>query len=266
MTATPIPSRLAGLCVALTLATALAAGQIAHAETQVGKAAQILNQVTGSAGNRKLAVSDAVFGEETIGAGAASHGEILLNDESRVIVGENSVVKLDDFIVSSGGFQSATVNVTKGAFRFITGKSEKGTFKIATPLGSIGIRGTVFDVYVDGNGATDVVLLSGALTVCARGGGCLAAERRCDVITIPAAGQIERSPFFLSRSRTPAETRELNLLFNQSRFPKEWRAPTLACSARAVEEAQNNIRGDKRDASDNPPAIDEPQGCTGPYC
>jgi hypothetical protein len=95
--------------------------------------------------------------------------------------------------------------------------------------------------------------LTGALTVCARGGGCLAAERRCDVITIPAAGQIERSPFFLSRNRTPAETRELNLLHKQERFPKDWRAPTLACSARAAEEAANggsNHSGSNQDEPD----------------
>jgi hypothetical protein len=238
----------------------------ALAETKVGKAAQIQNEVTGSSGNRRLKVSDAVFGEESIVAGAASHGEILLDDQSRVIVGENSSIRLDDFVVAPDGFQSATVNVAKGAFRFVTGNSRKGTFKIATPLGSIGIRGTVFDVYVGEGGKTDVVLLQGALTVCAKGGSCLIAERRCDVITIPAAGQIERSPFFLSRERSGAGTREMNLLFRQERFPREWRAPTLACSARASQEALDNPRGDRRSPGDEPPEPPEPpdEGNLGP--
>lgn len=231
--------------IALALAAMMSIGTVSNgvAAEKLGEAAVIRNTVTGappSGAKRNLAVSDAVYEAELITAGNGSHGELRLNDDSLVIVGENSSIALDDFVVSGNGFSSATLNVAKGAFRFITGDSPKGAFKIQTPLSTIGVRGTAFDVYVDeGSGNTKVVLLRGAVRVCTRGQSCLLASRSCDIIEVRSNTDIERIPFLRSRDRSRREeAAQYNLTERQSRFQRRWRIPTLTCTARAALQSQ----------------------------
>ena len=137
--------------------------QASRSSSQVGKAVQVVNRVTGNIKDdvRTLANNDPVYGLERISADAQSHGEIILNDDSRILVGPGAEISLDEFILADSGIKSATLNVLKGAFRFISGKSKQGTFKIKTPVATIGMRGTLFDVYVGEDGQTDVILFSG---------------------------------------------------------------------------------------------------------
>ena len=225
----------------LLLAAGMVSGSVAA--EKLGEAAVVQNTVTGappSGEARRLKVSDSVYGAELISAGADSHGELRLNDDSRVIVGENSSITLDDFVLSDRGFSAATLNVAKGAFRFISGDSPKGTFKIQTPLSTIGVRGTAFDVYVDeASGNTKVVLFRGAVRVCTRGRSCLVASRGCDIIEVRSSSEIERLPFLRSRGRSRGdEAAQFGLSERQSRFNSRWRIPTVACTARAAIEAQ----------------------------
>lgn len=210
------------------------ASQVAAAEP-VGQSVKIRNQVSASIGNRRLVRADPVFASERISAAARSHGEILLNDSSKVLVGENSVISLDDFVTGAGGFASGTIRVTKGAFRFITGNSAKGSLKVETPLSAIGIRGTVFDVYVGPGGLTRVLLFRGAVEVCSRGNNCLTLDRPCDVVEVAAPGNVRQLPYL----RSPlgdrfAEARDYNLTARQGRFNARWRAPVRACISRAL--------------------------------
>ncbi|MEZ5870327.1 MAG: FecR domain-containing protein [Nitratireductor sp.] len=240
-------SRLALRCITSVLAAVLSVMSVgclgvAVASDRVGEATVVENSVTGSRSGR-LKVSDPVYGSEKISADAGSHGELRLKDDSLVIVGENSSIALDDFVVDDGGFKKATVKVVNGAFRFITGDSPKKAFKVVTPLSTIGVRGTVFDVYVDqGTGVTRVVLLRGALTVCTQGSACLTADRSCDIIEVRSRSQIEKLPFLRSAQRSrQQESSEYNLTEQQTRFGQRWRAPTASCHARAAQEALGNF-------------------------
>lgn len=215
------------------------------ANIDVGKTFKIRNVVSGSIGNRKLAVSDPVFGSESIRADANSHGEIILNDDSKIVVGENSEISLDDFVVAGDGFQSATLNVAKGAFRFISGESPKGTFTIKTPLSTIGVRGTVFDVYVGDGGVTSVVLLQGQVRVCTTNSKCLIAERSCDIIEVRSPDEIAEKPFLRSARRPAAEeTAAFSLLSGQGRFEKRFRAQTANCNSRSAQEKADSGKSD----------------------
>lgn len=232
------------------------------AQEAVGEAAVVRNSVSGLVTGqqpRRLAVADAVFGAEQISAGADSHGEIRLNDDSLVIVGENSSVSLDNFVVAEGGFADATVNVTKGAFRFITGNSPKQAFRIVTPLSTIGVRGTIFDIYVDEqSGNTKVVLFSGVVRVCTLGSACLIANRSCDIIEVRSSSDIEKVPFLRSAARSRAdEAAEFRLAERQQRFQERWRAPTTACAARAAQEALGG--GARGGGGPDNPARDVPE-------
>ena len=114
-----------GLLAGALLCGSFLAVETSHAAEAVGKSVKIVNTVNASIGNRQLAPADPVFISEQIEAALQSHGEILLNDNSKVIVGENSVVSLDDFVVGAKGFDSGTFNVAKGAFRLVTGNSKR---------------------------------------------------------------------------------------------------------------------------------------------
>lgn len=223
-----------GICFYGTLfGTALAV------EQPVGSAIIIKKNVVGfgAVGSRNLRVSDAVYRNEEISAASKSHGELELSDGSKIIVGENSVILLDDFVVGRGGFKSGTIKVVKGAFRFVTGSStKKGTFTVTTPMATIGVRGTFFDVYV-GNGKETVVLFRGEVRVCSRSS-CQTARRSCDVIEINSAGTVEKAPF-LGSNRANSSERDYNLVKNQGRFTKPLRAPKIICNARAAMEAHN---------------------------
>jgi hypothetical protein len=193
-----------------------------------------------------------VFKSETISAAADSFGELELSDGARVLVGENSQISLDDFVVADTSFSSASIAITRGAFRMISGKSPKGAFNLKTPLANIGVRGTVFDVYVREGGVTDVVLIRGAVVVCAVNGPCEVADRACDIVRVSAPDQVSRQPFLRSPERSAAEERQFALLRQQTRFSSAWRVPLIACNDRAAQFSRDGSYDGKRDAQPQP--------------
>jgi hypothetical protein len=213
--------------------------EVARAADEVGKSVRIKNQVSASIGARNLKPRDPVFASEQIRAGEASHGEILLSDRSKVLVGENSVISLDDFITGSRGFSSGTIKVAKGAFRFITGNSEKGSMKVETPKSTIGVRGTVFDVYVTDSGETRVLLFQGEVEVCSRTN-CITTSNACDVVEVNDSGAQEL-PYLRSGNRDE-ENASYKLTTLQGRFQLGWRAPTFPCAVRAAVDPENRRR------------------------
>lgn len=247
-------------CVIVVCTYAVLVG-VASAAQPVGSAIKIQRDVMGFgvSGARNLSVSDAVYRNEEISASLKSHGELELSDGSKIIVGENSVVVLDDFVVGDSGFKSGTLKVIKGAFRFVTGSSKKGTFTVTTPLATIGVRGTFFDVYVR-DGKETVVLFRGEVRVCSNSG-CRTANRSCDVIEIAPTGVVEKAPF-LGSSRARNTDRDYNLVENQGRFSKPLRAPRRLCNARAAMEVHNPGENDGGDGeeTDNTPGRGENRG------
>ena len=206
--------------------------------------AGLVNRVTGNIKDnvRNLANNDPVYGLERISADAQSHGEIILNDDSRILVGPGAEISLDEFILADSGIQSATVNVLKGAFRFISGKSKQGTFKIKTPVSTIGIRGTLFDVYVGENGQTDVILFSGRVRVCSLANLCRDMRRTCDIVRVFPNRAIKYENFLRSGDRKQ-EDDDYNLINQQERFQKHWQVPLGSCYSRATLERLMNPGG-----------------------
>ncbi len=202
---------------------------------QVGKTVKVVNIVSGDHNNsvRQLAKTDPVYANENITAGPDSHGEIKLNDNSRIIVGPGSSISLDDFVIADTGIKSGAINIAKGAFRFISGRPKKATFKITTAPTTIGIRGTMFDVYVAEDGVTDVILFSGSLDVCTIGGNCRILRDNCDIVRVKSRNTLQSRNFLRSGDRR-TEDRDYDLITRQGRFPFAWRAPTGGCDFRAA--------------------------------
>jgi|TARA_B100000315_G_scaffold229553_1_gene239226 hypothetical protein len=141
---------------------------ISFAQTGVGNAGTVVNQVSGALQSkvRKIALKDQVYQNEKISTGSASATEIVFKDETKLTIGPDSDVVLDNFVYKPGPVSgSLIVTVSKGVMRFTTGKLSKTSYLIKTPTATIGIRGTIFTVYVAANGATTVTVQAGAVSV-----------------------------------------------------------------------------------------------------
>jgi hypothetical protein len=84
-----------------------------------------------------------------IATGRASRLQVLLLDRTTFTVGANAKVKVDRFVYDPNRKSSSVgVTVSRGAFRFMSGRSTHnapGTSNIRTPTASIGIRGTIVE-------------------------------------------------------------------------------------------------------------------------
>jgi len=136
---------------------------------QIGHAERIKENVTGTmeSAARKLKKGDKIHQNELIATADKSEAELILEDETKLAVGPKSEITLDSFIYDPNKKDGEVViNATKGAFRFVTGKSAKSAYTIKTPVSTIGVRGTTFDGFVDENGEIALLLLDGEIDVC----------------------------------------------------------------------------------------------------
>src|SRR5580693_4898357 len=174
---------------ALCLAAGLAAGA-AHAQARVGEAAVIQNQVvrvTGSAASQ-INVGDGVNRDEIVRTGLDSAARLVMADSTNLSLGPNAAIKLDRTVFDDEHtYRDIAVRLTTGAFRFVTGHSEKTAYKITTPLATIGVRGTVLDI-LSQRGRTVVVLQEGASSVCTIGFHCVQLKGPADTAIITASG------------------------------------------------------------------------------
>jgi hypothetical protein len=165
--------RLAAVIAAVAV-IALANGATANA-ADIGTATAITTAVTGTMNTAALILKsgDAVYQNEVITTDAEGVGQFEFRDETKLAVGPGSTVVLDNFVYDSDTSKAKVViNLTQGAFRFITGKSDHTAYEIVTPTATIGVRGTAFDVYTKDDGELAVAMINGAVEVCPRGGLC----------------------------------------------------------------------------------------------
>jgi ferric-dicitrate binding protein FerR (iron transport regulator) len=146
----------------------------ALADTQVGAAAIVVNNVTGTlASTRQRASLRAgidVFQNETISTGETSASQVLFQDQTSLSIGPMSDVVLDRFVFDPDPSKSqVAVSLAKGVLRFSTGLLPKPDYELTTPTATIGVRGTVLTVTVSDNKTTTVSVGEGSAFVSARG-------------------------------------------------------------------------------------------------
>jgi hypothetical protein len=136
---------------------------------EIGRAELITKDVTGtlSTASRKLKTGDTIHQNEVIATAKDSEAELVLNDNTKLAVGPESRIVLDSFVYDPKKKDGEIIiNVAKGAFRFITGKSAKSAYTIKTPASTIGVRGTTFDGFIDDSGEIALLLVEGEIDVC----------------------------------------------------------------------------------------------------
>ncbi len=179
----------------------------ASAADKIGSAVRIVNKVTGEIDQqqRQLKTDDAVNQNEAIEVSSDSLGELKLNDDTKLALGPGARLVLDKFVYDPApSTGTVSVNLLTGAFRFITGLSRKGNYQLRTPSASITVRGTIFDVYVDGAGGTWLLLLEGSVRVCNAANQCADVSNPCGVVHITPTGALNGPIGW------PAEARPIN--------------------------------------------------------
>jgi hypothetical protein len=170
------------LCRAAIVALAIAPNipTPALAAERVGETVFVKTAVTGKDG--PLAVKSPVHRDERIRTSNIGLGQFVFKDGTKLAVGWGSSVVIDKFVYDdTRSVKKLTIRAAKGTFRWISGRSTSSAYEILTPAGTIGVRGTAFDFYIDGNGTTAVVLLNGSARFCGAGG-CRQLQRRCDCV------------------------------------------------------------------------------------
>jgi hypothetical protein len=150
------------------LLTAIIAGTTADAQTRVGEAVVIKNEVVRVAGpaTRQINVGEGVVRDEIVRTGLDSAARLVLADSTNLSLGPNATLKLDRTVFNDEqSYREIAIRMTSGAFRFVTGDSPKAAYTITTPLATIGVRGTEIDVY-SSRALEMMVLQHGGALVC----------------------------------------------------------------------------------------------------
>jgi hypothetical protein len=171
----------------------LLAGFVANpalAQTRVGEAAIVKNEVVRvmGSGNSPINVGDAVLRDEVVLTGPDSAARLVMADSTNLSLSANATITLDRTVFNDEhSYRDIAIRLTTGAFRFVTGHSEKAAYKITTSLGTIGVRGTILDILVQ-RGKVTVVLQEGASSVCTLSFQCIQLTLPGDTAIITSAG------------------------------------------------------------------------------
>ncbi len=85
--------------------------------------------------------------DEIVRTGLDSATRLVLADSTNLSLGPNSTITLDRTVFNDEhNYRDIAIRLTTGAFRFVTGHSEKTAYKITTSVATIGVRGTILDI------------------------------------------------------------------------------------------------------------------------
>ena len=119
------------------------------AQTRVGEAAIVKNEVirVNAAGNSQINVGDGLLRDEVVRTGLDSATRLVMADSTNLSLGPSSTITLDRTVFDDEHtYREIAVRLTTGAFRFVTGHSEKAAYKITTSVATIGVRGTILEI------------------------------------------------------------------------------------------------------------------------
>lgn len=163
-------------CVLMLLSAApIGAAETGATEPEVGTTVLVRNQVTGKLGTdeRQLKRGSRVHRNELLQTGPQGQAEFSLDDNTKLALGPEAELRLDEYAVAADtDTKTIALKLLKGTFRFLTGSNASETYKIETPSATIGVRGTILDVYIGLGGDTLVLLHQGEVEICSRARTC----------------------------------------------------------------------------------------------
>jgi hypothetical protein len=194
-------------CSVVFLTTVVAVPQIqAQTPARVGEAVVVKKEVlrVSAEATNQINVGDGVLRDETVRTGLESAARLVMADSTNLSLGANASITLDRTVFDDEHkYRDIAVKMTSGAFRFVTGHSEKAAYKISTPLATIGVRGTILDILSE-RGKTTVVLQEGGSSVCTLTSQCIQLEQPGDTAIITSSANGRRST--IKKTSTPPWT------------------------------------------------------------
>jgi hypothetical protein len=144
------PMRFSGLRLIAVLAAMLISGPAFADAAGVAKGVDPQADALSKGQTKTLVVGSDIFIGDKLTTGPEGLVQIVFADNTKLAVGPNSSLLIEDYLVRNNGSAGKfAVDMLGGSFRFITGTGPKSAYEITTPTGTIGVRGTIFDVFVD---------------------------------------------------------------------------------------------------------------------
>ena len=155
----------------IVLVSTLLSAFVVNAQSTAGKTLIAKGKVKANTqdASRNLKRRSIVFDNDIITTGKNSKAQLRMLDGGMIALKENSELQITDYRFSDENSRGSVVmELVKGGLRSVTGaiKAENGDYNLKTPTGSIGVRGTHYEVeLIDGDmfiavwdGAIDVVV------------------------------------------------------------------------------------------------------------
>ena len=214
----------------------------AGAAFDIGHATAITTNVSAAIDGQTatLATGDTVYENQEIVTDSNGIGEFIFRDDTRLAIGPGSTIVLDRFVYDSNGtVGQVAIGITRGALRFMTGTGPHDAYVITTPSATIGVRGTKFDVTVEG-AATSLALYEGGVRVCDTSG----PQRRCTELSgqcriIIAAPNADFRWVNNVYERTALMDTVFPFAFSQSALRSEFRVDSRRCEVREIRKRGN---------------------------
>jgi hypothetical protein len=190
-------------------------------------------RASGNTGARVLSKNSDIFFLDRISTNATGVGEFEFADGTKLAVGPSASLVVDAFVFKNGSsFQKLGLSAAKGTFRWISGRSPSSAYQIRTPYGTMGIRGTAFDVTVRG-GRVYVALINGSAKFCA-GSSCQTLKRSCDYIVADGRKLSKPEPISSAFTKRAAAAEIFPYLANPNRLSSRFRIGGANCLGRTA--------------------------------
>jgi len=184
----------------------LAAGLLAlpartqtESQDRVGRMALVEGDVSGTppGGARvPMAPGDGIVLEHLVETGRVSHAQMTLDPDGVLRLGPETRLTVDEATIDRAtGASRSVLSVLLGKIELALGSLFRGEVTVETPTASLGIKGTVLRVLVDGAGRTLVAVLEGVVEVTSRAGGTVMVEAGRFTIVDPGGSPLPPSPF-----------------------------------------------------------------------
>lgn len=160
--------------LALTLnAAVFAAGK------PVGQVLMTVGKVSAKSaeGVRDLKRQSQIFEGDTLLTAANAQGQVRMVDGALIALGSGAEFHIKTYRFRQPGQKDeVALALAKGALRTVTGQAEKSGYTMSYPTGTLGVRGTVYEMIVKADGTATIVLREGAVGVTPVSGGVVSGD------------------------------------------------------------------------------------------
>lgn len=150
----------------------VAAVDAANDQSPVGEVTEIKGEATvthADGSKEKITSGTKIFEGDIVETDAHGAVNITFADESTFAISENARLAVDDFSFNPGDQSGTTgLSILRGVFMFtsgLIGRENPDAVHLETPVGSIGIRGTIIGGTIQADGKAQISVLEGAIVV-----------------------------------------------------------------------------------------------------